>query len=73
MSVYKGKPVRVTKESPTGRNKQFENKNTGQKMSRSEFVKAIERGQYAGYHTRTINKVKTPASNPDGKEDNNLG
>jgi len=67
----KGKPVEVIKESPTGRNLQFQNKNTGRKMSRSEFVRAIKNGQYLDYHTRNINGVETPVSNPDGKEGNN--
>ncbi|MCZ0932791.1 MAG: hypothetical protein OXJ52_06545 [Oligoflexia bacterium] len=71
MSV-KGKPIRVIKESPTGRNLRFENRRTGQEMSRSEFVKAIKGGQYQDYHTRNINGIETPVSNPDGKEGNNL-
>ena len=69
----KGKPMKVTKESPTGRNLQFQNKNTGRNMSRSEFVTAIEKKQYQGYHTRKIHGIKTPVSNPDEKEGNNLG
>ena len=68
----KGKPMKVTKESPTGRNLQFQNKSTGRNMSRSEFVKAIEKGQYQGYHIRKINKIKTPVSNPDTSTGNNL-
>ena len=67
------KPIIVTKENLTGRNLQFQNKNTGKKMSRSEFVKAIKGGRYSDYHIRNINGVKTPVSNPDGKEGDNLG
>jgi hypothetical protein len=42
-------------------------------MSRTQFVKEIEKGNYSDYHVRKINGVKTPASNPDGKTGNNLG
>ena len=42
-------------------------------MSRREFVRKIITGEYPGYHTRIINGVRTPVSNPDTKENNNLG
>ena len=64
--------MRVIKKNPTGRNLQFQNKNTGRKMSRAEFVRAIKSGQYPDYHTRNINSFETPVSNPDGTEGNNL-
>ncbi|MBK8826552.1 MAG: hypothetical protein IPO26_07495 [Saprospiraceae bacterium] len=35
--------VKVTKESPTGRNEKFE-------ISRADFVKQIENGGHPGYH-----------------------
>jgi hypothetical protein len=41
-------------------------------MSRSQFVKKIENGNYPNYHVRNIGGVKTPVSNPDGKSGNNL-
>lgn len=41
-------------------------------MTRAEFVREIERGNYPNYHVRDINGVKTPASNPDGNPRNNL-
>ena len=69
----KKNPVLVTEESPTGRNLQFKNENTGKNMSRSEFVKAIEKGCYPDYHIRNINHIKTPVSNPDKSKNNNLG
>ncbi len=69
----KGKPIITTKESDTGRNLQFQNKYTGETMSAPKFVSAIERGQYQDYHIRNINGIKTPVSNPDGTEGNNLG
>lgn len=42
-------------------------------MTRVKFVKKIEQGNYPDYHVRKINNVKTPVSNPDGNDDNNLG
>ena len=65
--------VRVTRESDSGRNQHFRDTRSGQKMSRQEFVRKIESGEYPRYHTRVINGVRTPVSNPDGKENNNLG
>jgi hypothetical protein len=41
-------------------------------MTRAEFVKKIEQGLYPNYHVRKIDGVKTPASNPDNSEANNL-
>lgn len=66
------KNIKVTKESPTGRNQRFQKPN-GKEISRREFVKEIEQGKHPDYHVRKINKVKTPASNPDGRQGNNLG
>ncbi|SER07224.1 hypothetical protein SAMN05421690_100766 [Nitrosomonas sp. Nm51] len=42
-------------------------------MTRTKFVKEIEHGNYQNYHVRNINGVKTPVSNPDGRDKNNLG
>lgn len=69
------KPPRVqtTNETETGRNTQFKDTRTGQQMSRPEFVRQIEAGKYPDYHVRTVHGVKTPASNPNGREDDNLG
>ncbi|HRB46808.1 MAG: hypothetical protein KBF68_11065 [Nitrosomonas sp.] len=66
------KRVTVTKESNTGRNQKFHDNYTGADMSRPDFVKQIENGNYSNYHVRNINGVKTPVSNPDGKSNNNL-
>ena len=68
----KGKHVVVTDESGTGRNEQFRDTTTGRNMTRPEFVRQIEKGNYPSYHVRKINNVKTPASNPDKSENNNL-
>lgn len=67
-----GKRVSVTDESDTGRNQQFRDNRTGRSMSRPEFVRRIEQGDYDQYHVRMINGVKTPVSNPDRSENNNL-
>jgi hypothetical protein len=64
--------VRVIQESETGRNQQFRDNRTGTIMSRAEFVRQIEAGNYPNYHVREINNVKTPVSNPDSSEANNL-
>lgn len=65
--------VIVTKESSSGRNTHFVNTSTGDKMTRSQFVKKIEQGQYSDYHVRNINGVKTPCSNPNKNKSDNLG
>lgn len=64
--------VSVTKESQSGRNQKFHDNYTNQEMSRAEFVKEIQKGNYENYHVRTINGVKTPVSNPDLSTNNNL-
>lgn len=66
------KRVSVTKESQSGRNQKFHDNYTNQEMSRAEFVKEIQKGNYENYHVRTINGVKTPVSNPDSSTNNNL-
>jgi hypothetical protein len=66
------KRVTVTQESGSGRNQRFHDNRTGQDMSRAEFVRQIERGNYQKYHVREINGVKTPVSNPDKSQNNNL-
>lgn len=66
------KRIAVTKETDSGRNQRFHDNYNGADMSRAEFVRQIEQGSYPNYHVRRINNVKTPVSNPDGKESNNL-
>lgn len=67
-----GKSVVVTNESESGRNQKFHDNKSGKDMTRAGFVKEIEKGNYDDYHVRVINGIKTPVSNPDGKEGNNL-
>jgi|3_EtaG_2_1085321.scaffolds.fasta_scaffold02846_2 hypothetical protein len=66
------KRVSVTSESDSGRNKAFHDNYTGADMTRGQFVREIERGNYPNHHVRNINGVKTPVSNPDGSTNNNL-
>lgn len=68
-----GKNIEVTRESESGRNQQFVDQKTGETMTRAGFVKQIEQGLRPDYHVRKIDGIKTPASNPDGKKNNNLG
>ena len=67
------KRVTVTRESPTGRNQEFHDNGTGADMTRAQFVREIEAGKYPEYHVRRVHGVKTPISNPDDRDDNNLG
>ncbi len=67
------KRITVTHETETGRNTRFHDNYTGADMTRAEFVREIERGKYQDYHVRVIGGVRTPASNPNGSEYDNLG
>lgn len=66
------KTVVVTIESESGRNQEFHDNKSGKDMSRVEFVRQIEQGNFDDYHVRRVNGLKTPVSNPDGKKGNNL-
>ena len=66
------KRIKVTQESDSGRNQRFHDNRSGADMTRAQFVREIEHGNYQNYHVRNINGVKTPASNPDDNEGNNL-
>lgn len=67
-----GKKVTVTKETSTGRNIRFKD-SSGLSMTRGEFVKKIEQGEYSNYHIRKLNGLKTPCANPNGNKKDNLG
>ena len=67
------KKVSTIQENDSGRNTSFLDNQTGKKMSRKQFVRAIQDGKYIGYHVRSINGVATPCSNPDKSKENNLG
>ncbi len=64
--------IKVTQESDSGRNLRFRDTRIGQEMTRAQFVKKIENGQYPNYHVRVVNKTKTPVSNPEETTNNNL-
>jgi hypothetical protein len=66
------KRITVTNESDSGRNLNFHDNYTGKDMTLKQFVNKIDTGNYDNYHVRKINNVRTPVSNPDGKEQNNL-
>ncbi len=66
------KRITVTKETESGRNTHFHDNHTRKDMTRSQFVKEIQNGNYDNYHIRNINGVATPASNPDNSSRNNL-
>jgi len=63
----------VVDENEHGRNTKFKDTTTGTVMNRDDLVRKIENGQYPNYHIRDINGVKTPVSNPDESDNNNLG
>ena len=67
------KRITVTSESSSGRNNTFKDNYNGNTMSRSQFVKQINTGNYNNYHVRNINGIPTPVSNPDKLTNNNLG
>lgn len=67
------KRISVLSESETGRNEMFVDNSNGKKMSRTQFVKEIKRGNYGDYYVRQINGLDTPVSKPDGNLKNNLG
>lgn len=66
------KRISVTRENSTGRNTNFRDNYTCQDMTRKDFVRKIEEGNYPDYHVWNINGVPTPVSNPDKKKGNNL-
>ncbi len=66
------KRVDVTQKSESGRNQRFHDNRTGANMTRAQFVRQIEIGNYHNYHVRNVNGTKTPASNPDGRQESNL-
>ena len=56
----------------SGHHQKFHDNNSGKNMTRAEFVKEIEGGNFNDYHIRKVNGLKTPVSNPDRSEGNNL-
>lgn len=66
------KRISVLSENETGRNERFRDNASDIEMTRNQFVREIEKGNYDNYHIRVINDIKTPVSNPDQSENNNL-
>ena len=71
------KIVKVTKESKTGRNLEFQDTRNNLKMTNQNLINRLEKGNsayngdYCVKHDK--NGKKYVASKPDGKENNNLG
>mgnify|MGYP001115380553 CR=1 FL=1 len=69
------KSVKTITENKTGRNIKFKDTKTNRSFNRKEFVSKIENtnSKYHDiYHIRKINGIKTPVSNPDKSDRNNL-
>lgn len=66
------KNIKVTKETSTGLNIQFQI-GKGRTVNRTKLVKEIQSGVHPDYHVRKINGKNVPCSNPDKSKHNNLG
>ena len=55
--------MHLTKQSPTGRNETFHDNITNVDMTRAQFVRQINNGNYDNYHVRYINSVASFFSN----------
>lgn len=42
-------------------------------MTRAQFANKIDAGEYPEYHVKKIHGLRTPVSNPNGNQDDNLG
>ena len=71
------KVLKVTKETKTGKNIQFQDTRNNKIMSDKELISRLEKGTSAyneGYSVKKDkNGQKYVASKPDGNEKNNLG
>lgn len=68
--------LKVTKESDSGRNLEFQNIGNNEKLTADELIKRLETGNSAyndGYYIKHQDGQKYIVSKPDGKEKNNLG
>ena len=66
------KNITVTRESRTGLNTHFSVPGQGE-VTRGRLATQVERGDHPGYHVRRLDGQRIVASNPDGRQDNNLG
>lgn len=69
----KGRNVIVTDESRSGLNRRFRDNASKTSMTRGQFADRIERGEYPDYHVRRVEGRRIPASNPNGRDRDNLG
>lgn len=68
--------LKVTKESNTGRNLEFQNTGNNEKLTANELIKRLETGNSAyndGYYIKHQDGNKYIVSKPDGNEKDNLG
>lgn len=68
--------LKVTKESKTGRNLEFKNVVNNEKLTATQLIKKLEKGNSVynqGYYIKHQDGRKYIVSKPDGKENNNLG
>ena len=68
--------LKVTKESNSGKNLEFQNTGNNEKLTANELIKRLETGNSAyndGYYIKHQNGQKYIVSKPDGNEKNNLG
>jgi hypothetical protein len=72
-TIKPNKSVVVLEQSESGRNELFYDLATHKKMTRHQFVLAIEQRKYPGYRIINSHGLPTPVSRPDGTTNNNLG
>ena len=68
--------LKVTKESETGRNLEFQNIGNNEKLTATQLINRLEKGYSVynkGYYIKHQDGEKYIVSKPDGKEKNNLG
>lgn len=68
--------LKVTKESNSGKNLEFQNTGNNEKLTANELIKRLETGNSAyndGYYIKHQDGQKYIVSKPDGNEKNNLG
>lgn len=58
----------VLQESSSSNDMNFRDIQTGLRMTRAEFVRAIEKGKYPDYHIRIIEGLKIPVLNRDSSK-----
>lgn len=67
--------LKVTKESKTGRNLEFQNVGNNEKLTAAQLIKRLETGNSAyneNYYIKHQDGQKYIVSKPDGNEKNNL-